>query len=100
VLTDSGQQAQASALADGVLRQAPDSADALLVKAYTQLRQNGSFAALEYVDRAQQIAPGQGYVLREYILRCSGRAWPTRHWNWPRASPACLPRPVPYPAGR
>lgn len=68
VLTDSGQQAQASALADGVLRQAPDSADALLVKAYTQLRQNGSFAALEYVDRAQQIAPGQGYVLREYIF--------------------------------
>lgn len=68
VLADSGQQEQASALADGILRQAPGSADAMLVKAYTQLRQNGNFAALEYVDRAQQTAPGKSYVVREYIF--------------------------------
>ncbi|MEG2999335.1 MAG: poly-beta-1,6 N-acetyl-D-glucosamine export porin PgaA [Comamonas sp.] len=67
-LADSGQQAQASELADGVVRQAPDSADAMLVKAYTQLRQNGNFAALEYVDKAQQMAPNKGYVVREYIF--------------------------------
>lgn len=68
VLADSGQQQQASALADAILRQAPDSADAMLVKAYAQLRQNGQFAALEYVDRAQQIAPDKSYVVREYIF--------------------------------
>lgn len=76
VLADSGQQEQASALADGILRQTPESADALLVKAYAQLRQNGQFAALEYVDRAQQAAPDKPYVVREYIfaLRRAGMA--------------------------
>lgn len=67
VLADSGQPAQASSLAQNLLLKQPDNADALLVMGYAQLRENGSYAALEYVDRALQLAPERSYVVREYI---------------------------------
>lgn len=67
VLADSGQADQAASQALDLLRQQPNNPDALLLMGYAQLRQNGSYAALEYVDRALQLAPERGYVVREYI---------------------------------
>lgn len=68
VLADSGQQDQAIHLADQLLQSNPNDADALLVMAYAKLRRDGNFAALEYVDRALQVAPERSYVVREYII--------------------------------
>lgn len=76
VLADGGQPGQAVQLATQLLDRQPDDVDALLVMAYAKLRHDGSFASLEYVDRALQKAPQKAYVVREYVfaLQRSGMA--------------------------
>lgn len=67
-MADGGETAEAVALAQQQLDRQPDDADALLVMGYAQLRHQGVYAALEYVDRAMQQAAGRPYVVREYLL--------------------------------
>lgn len=69
VLADAGQTEQALALAQALLRKAPENVDSLLVMGYAQLRHSGAFAALEYIDRAHQLAANtRPYVVRDYVL--------------------------------
>ena len=67
-LADGGRAAEAVALAQQLLERQPDDADTLLVMGYAQLRHQGVFAALEYVDRAMLQAGDRPYVVREYLL--------------------------------
>lgn len=68
VLADDGHIEQAHAKAAQLLQRHPDGVDALLAMAYASLRKDGPFAALEYADRAQGLAPDRPYVQREYLL--------------------------------
>lgn len=68
VLADADQTEQAVALATQWLARQPDDADALLLMGYARLRHEGVFAALEYVDRAMQVAGDRPYVVRDYVL--------------------------------
>lgn len=86
VLADADQTEQAVAQASALLNQQPDDADALLVMGYAQLRHEGVFAALEYVDRAMQVASDRPYVVRDYVdalqragLASAGLAIAQRH---------------------
>lgn len=90
ILADSGQQDKASALADDILNREPNSADALLVKAYTELRKNGNFAALEYVDRAIELAPKKTYVVREYIYALQRSGMSNQALEVARKNPSLL----------
>lgn len=68
VLTDAGHTEQAIALAAQLLQRHPEHIDALRAMGYAQLRHEGVFASLEYMDRAQLLAAGaRPDVLRDYI---------------------------------
>ena len=68
VLADSDQTEQAMAQATHLLSQKPDDVDTLLVMGYARLRHAGVFAALEYADKAMQLASDRPYVVRDYVL--------------------------------
>ncbi|WP_370679212.1 poly-beta-1,6 N-acetyl-D-glucosamine export porin PgaA [Comamonas sp. GB3 AK4-5] len=91
VLADGGQAGAAYEKATQLLERHPHDVDTLLVMAYTSLRQHGPFAALEYADRAQQLAPDRPYVAREYLQALRRADMPNAALEWVEKHPNFLP---------